>query len=64
MSCKDDGAQRMTKLTRVEVIGDTGREYVSYAGAGRYFEVSWQDDNRTLKLFLSPAPLLTMERKT
>lgn len=40
------------KLTRVEVISGLGREYVNWLGKGYEFELSWQDDGKTLKLFV------------
>jgi hypothetical protein len=38
-------------ITRVEVIGKNGREYVQYECSN--VQVSEQDDGRTLKVFLS-----------
>ena len=39
------------KITRVEIIDENGRVYVSRDIAG--LEVHLQDDDRTLKLFIS-----------
>ena len=40
------------KLTRIEIIGDDGREVVKYAPEGCYYRRSVQDDGRTVKFFL------------
>ena len=37
-------------VTRVEVIGDEGREVVKYGMEG--ISISFQDDGKTLKVFL------------
>lgn len=45
-----DGATRaLGKVTRLEVIDDTGRAYVKYGV--KVLELSLQDDGRTLKVF-------------
>jgi hypothetical protein len=44
-----DGIMKLPKVTRVEVIDENGRSYVKY---GVEVELSYQDDARTLKLFL------------
>lgn len=40
------------KLTRVEVIDHTGRAYVNWNN-NNFVEVSYQDEGRTLKIFIS-----------
>lgn len=40
------------KLTRIEIIGDDGREVVKYAPEGCYYRRSVQDDGRTVKFFV------------
>ena len=44
-----DGIIKLPRVTRVEVIDDNGRSYVNY---NVEVELSYQDDARTLKLFL------------
>lgn len=44
VNCKD--------VTRVEVIDGTGRGYVKYLNDEQYAWLSFQDDNRTLKVFI------------
>jgi hypothetical protein len=39
-------------ISRVEVIGPDGREYVRYFKEGEKMQYSLQDDNRTLKIFI------------
>lgn len=38
------------KITRVEVIGETGRMYVNWGCKG--IKLSIQDDGRTMKIFI------------
>lgn len=45
----------MNKITRVEVIGPKGREYVGYFEEGIEARASLQDERRTLKIFLDTA---------
>lgn len=46
-----EGIQNLTRnVTRVEVIDHTGRAYTKYNVAD--VEISLQDDNRTLKIFI------------
>lgn len=47
--------QRIEKVDRFEVIDDTGRAYVkgSIYGSPVKLELSYQDGNRTLKVFVS-----------
>lgn len=40
------------KLTRIEIIGDDGREVVKYAPEGCYYRRSVQDDGQTVKFFV------------
>jgi hypothetical protein len=42
----------MTRITRVEVITDTGRDYVNWEDDNN-ITVSYQDDGRTLKVFVN-----------
>lgn len=42
----------MSKITRVEVVGPGGREYVGYYKEGVEARACLQDDRQTLKLFL------------
>ena len=44
--------QRMKRVTRVEVIDDTGRAYVKYLDKSEGIKYSLQDDDRTLKVFI------------
>lgn len=39
-------------VTRVEVIDDNGRSYVKYLNDDQFAWLSFQDDNRTLKVFI------------
>lgn len=39
-------------VTRVEVIDGTGRGYVKYLNDEQYAWLSFQDDSRTLKVFI------------
>ena len=40
------------KLTRIEIIGDDGRQVVQYAPEGCYYRRSVQDNGRTVKFFV------------
>ena len=40
------------KISRVEVIGSEGREYVRYFKDDEYMDWDLQDDDRTLKIFI------------
>jgi len=42
-----------SKITRVEVIGDKGREYVNNEIQAGNVWLSLQDDERTLKIFIA-----------
>jgi hypothetical protein len=46
-----DGIFKLPKVTRLEVIDHTGRAYVIYNAD---VELSYQDDGRTLKIFVEP----------
>jgi hypothetical protein len=46
------GELEMTRITRVEVITDTGRDYVCWE-EDNDITVSYQDDGRTLKVFVN-----------
>ena len=39
-------------ITRIEVIGPEGREYVRYFKEDEHMHYMLQDDNRTLKIFI------------
>jgi len=41
------------KVTRVEVIDQRGRSYVHWDDTNTKVELSFQDDGRTLKVFIS-----------
>jgi hypothetical protein len=43
----------VNNITRIEVIGQKGRKFVSRLTDGKY-ELSYQDDGKTLKLFETP----------
>ena len=44
--------RKFTKVSRLEVIGSEGREYVRYFEKGEFMSHSLQDDDRTLKVFI------------
>ena len=44
--------EEMNKITRLEVIDQTGRAYVQYLERNESVRYSLQDDNRTLKVFI------------
>ena len=46
-----DGIFKLPKVTRLEVIDHTGRAYVI---KNADVELSYQDDGRTLKIFVEP----------
>lgn len=46
-----DGTFKLPKVTRLEVIDQTGRAYVI---KNSEVELSYQDDARTLKIFVKP----------
>lgn len=47
-----DKCQPFAKVTRVEVIGPDGREYVRYFEPEEFMHYMLQDDERTLKIFI------------
>jgi hypothetical protein len=53
--------EALEKVDRFEVIDDTGRAYVkgSIYGTPVKVELSYQDDGRTLKVFVSPREAIT-----
>jgi hypothetical protein len=52
MSYCSGGELEMTRITRVEVITDTGRDYVCWE-EDNDITVSYQDDGKTLKVFVN-----------
>ena len=44
--------RKFSKVSRVEVIGKEGREYVRYFKDNEYMDWDLQDDDRTLKIFI------------
>ncbi len=52
----NDEGVKPNKLNRIEVIDETGRAYVrgTIYGSPVKIELSYQDDDRTLKLFVTP----------
>lgn len=46
------GVKLLERVTRVEVIDDTGRAYVKYLEEGEGVGYMLQDDGRTLKVFI------------
>ena len=44
--------RKFSKISRVEVIGKEGREYVRYFKDDEYMDWDLQDDDRTLKIFI------------
>ena len=40
-----------SKITRIEVISKLGRDFVCKCDNTKHYELSFQDDNRTLKIF-------------
>lgn len=44
--------RKFSKISRVEVIGSEGREYVRYFKDDEYMDHDIQDDERTLKIFI------------
>ena len=43
-------------VSRVEVIDETGRGYVKYLEEDQFAWLSFQDDGRTLKVFIQDCP--------
>ena len=44
--------RKFSKISRVEVIGKEGSEYVRYFKDDEYMDWDLQDDDRTLKIFI------------
>jgi hypothetical protein len=42
--------EKIVKISRIEVIGKEGREFIKILEKG-YYEISIQDDGKTIKLF-------------
>ena len=51
--CQEDIADT-SKVTRFEVIDENGRVYVKNSLYNCHLELSYQDDGRTLKVFIKP----------
>ena len=51
--CQRDMADT-SKVTRFEVIDENGRVYVKNSLYNCHLELSYQDDGRTLKVFIKP----------
>jgi len=45
--------RKFSKVSRVEVIGPKEREYVRYFNEEEYMDWDLQDDDRTLKIFIT-----------
>ena len=46
-------SNKTEKVTRVEVIDENGRSYTKYLKPYQEVELSYQDDGRTLKIFIN-----------
>jgi len=44
--------EKLRKVSRLEVIDETGRGYVRYFKEGEHLEYQFQDDGQTLKIFV------------
>ena len=44
--------EKLRKVSRLEVIDETGRGYVRYFKEGEHLRYDFQDDGRTLKMFV------------
>ena len=44
--------EKLRKVNRLEVIDETGRGYIRYFKEGEHLTYSFQDDDRTLKIFV------------
>jgi len=51
-----DFTEDLKSVTRLEVIDERGRTFVAVHGSIKSITASLQDDNRTLKLFLTKHP--------
>ena len=45
--------EKLGKVNRLEVIDETGRGYVRYFKEGEHLQYQFQDDDQTLKIFVS-----------
>lgn len=45
--------EKLRKVSRLEVIDETGRGYVRYFKPGEQLQYQFQDDDQTLKIFVS-----------
>lgn len=45
--------KNLKKVTRVEVIDENGRSYTKYLKPNQEVEFSFQDEDRTLKIFIN-----------
>lgn len=52
MLCQCESQSNCKLVTRVEVIDGTGRGYVKYLDDTEFAWLSYQDDGRTLKVFV------------
>ena len=50
-----DTFDKMEAVNRIEVIDESGRAYTKYLSKGDRVEYHLQDDDKTLKIFISPA---------
>lgn len=50
---RPDFVEELKDITRVEIIDDLGRMYVAAHGTVKSIRASFQDDNKTLKLFIT-----------
>ena len=50
----------MTQITRIEVIDENGRSYVNWDD-NNDVQLSYQDDGRTLKIFVNKEPKMTLK---
>ena len=44
--------RKFSKVSRLEVIGPDGREYVRYFEDEEFMHISMQDEDRTMKIFI------------
>ena len=45
--------EKLAKVNRLEVIDEDGRSYARYFKTGERLQYSFQDDDQTLKIFVS-----------
>ena len=53
MSGELERERKFSKVSRLEVIGKEGREYVRYFNEEEYMDWDLRDDDRTLKVFIN-----------